>query len=64
LGKEKKFVKVDLEKLLLVMLENLEVQKEQIRLLREQNELLVGYNHKLMRELAEMRVGSYTGIGS
>jgi hypothetical protein len=35
---EKKFVKVDLEKLLLVMVENLEVQKEQIRLLREQND--------------------------
>ena len=58
---EKKFVKVDLERLLLVMVENLEVQKEQIRLLREQNELLVGYNHKLMKEIAELRVGSYVG---
>lgn len=45
---------IDLERIVLVQLENLNAQSEHIRLIREKNELLLKYNHKLIDEISEM----------
>ena len=45
--------KSDLERLVLIQLENLNAQGEHIDLLKEQNELLVKYNHKLIDEMTD-----------
>lgn len=47
------YKKSDLEKLVAVQLDNLNAQGEHIRLIKEQNELLVKYNHKLIDELSD-----------
>jgi hypothetical protein len=48
-----RYTKSDLEKLISVQLQNLNTQAEHIRLIKEQNEILVKYNHKLIEELSE-----------
>ena len=48
-----RYKKSDLEKLVLIQLENLNAQGEHIQLIKEQNELLVKYNHKLIDELSD-----------
>ena len=48
-----KYTKVDLEYLVFKQLQNLNAQGEHIRLIKEQNELLVKHNHKLMSELSD-----------
>ena len=45
--------KGDIEKLILIQLENLNAQGEHIRLIKEQNELLLKHNHKLIGELSD-----------
>lgn len=48
-----KYKRADLEKIILIQLENLNVQGEHIRLIKEQNELLLKYNHKLIDKLSD-----------
>lgn len=48
-----KYKKAELERILLTQLENLNAQGEHIRLIKEQNELLLKHNHKLIEELSE-----------
>ena len=48
-----RYKKTDLEKLILIQLENLNAQGEHIQLIKEQNKLLVKYNHKLIDELSD-----------
>lgn len=48
-----KYRKADLERIVMVQLENLNAQGEHIELIKEQNELLVKYNHKLIDELSD-----------
>jgi hypothetical protein len=45
--------KTELEKIILTQVENLNAQGEHIRLIKEQNELLLKHNHKLMSELSD-----------
>jgi len=47
-----KYTKADLEYLVFKQLQNLNVQGENIRLIKEQNELLLKHNHKLMSNLS------------
>ena len=47
------YKKSDLEKIVMTQLENLNAQEKHIDLLKEQNELLVKYNHKLINELTD-----------
>lgn len=49
----KRYTKSELEKLIMVQLQNLNTQGEHIRLIKEQNELLLKYNHKLIDELSD-----------
>ena len=48
-----RYKKEDLERLVMIQLENLNAQGEHIQLIKEQNELLVKYNHKLIDELSD-----------
>ena len=48
-----KYTKADLEYLVFKQLQNLNVQGENIRLIKEQNELLLKHNHKLMSNLSD-----------
>jgi len=48
-----KFLKRDLERIIMDQLENLNTQSEHILLIKEQNELLVKYNHKLIDKLSD-----------
>ena len=48
-----RYKKSDLERLVLIQLENLNAQGEHIQLIKEQNELLVKYNHKLIDEMTD-----------
>jgi len=48
-----RYKKSDLEKLVLIQLDNLNAQGEHIQLIKEQNELLVKYNHKLIDKLSD-----------
>ena len=47
------YKKSDLERIVMTQLENLNAQGEHIELIKEQNELLVKYNHKLIDELSD-----------
>ena len=47
-----RYKKADLERIVLTQLENLNAQGKHIQLIKEQNELLVKYNHKLIDELS------------
>ena len=47
------YKKSDLERIVMTQLENLNTQGKHIDLLKEQNELLVKYNHKLIDELSD-----------
>jgi hypothetical protein len=49
----KGYSKNDLERLVMTQLENLNAQGEYIRLIKEQNELLLKYNQKLKDELSD-----------
>lgn len=48
-----KYSKEELERMLLIQFENLNAQGEHISLIKEQNELLLKYNHKLINRLSE-----------
>jgi len=48
-----RYNKPDLENIIMTQLENLNVQGEHIRLIKEQNELLLKQNHKLIGELSD-----------
>jgi len=48
-----KYKKSDLERIVLIQLENLNAQGEYIRLIKEQNTLLIKYNHKLVEKLSD-----------
>ena len=47
------YTKADLEYLVFKQLQNLNVQGEHIRLIKEQNEFLLKHNHKLMSNLSD-----------
>lgn len=47
-----KYTKSDLESIVYTQLENLNAQKEHIDLIRQQNELLLKHNHKLINEIS------------
>ena len=47
------YKKSDLERIVMIQLENLNAQGEHIQLIKEQNELLIKYNHKLIDELSD-----------
>lgn len=46
------YTKKDLERLVMTQLENLNAQGEHIRLIKEQNDLLLKYNNKLIDQLS------------
>ena len=48
-----RYNKSELEKTIMIQLENLNAQGEHIDLLKVQNELLIKYNHKLIDEMAD-----------
>jgi hypothetical protein len=48
-----RYKKEDLERLIMIQLENLNAQGEHIQLIKEQNELLVKFNHKLIDEMTD-----------
>jgi len=48
-----KYNKADLERIVITQLENLNAQGEHIRLIKEQNSLLLNYNHKLVEKLSD-----------
>lgn len=48
-----RYNKPDLENIIMTQLENLNVQGEHIRLIKEQNELLLKHNYKLIDELSD-----------
>jgi hypothetical protein len=48
-----RYNKSELERTIMIQLENLNAQGEHIDLLKEQNELLIKYNHKLIDELSD-----------
>jgi hypothetical protein len=48
-----KYTKRELEKLIMIQLQNLNAQAEHILLIKEQNELLLKYNHKLIDEMSD-----------
>ena len=48
-----KYRKSDMEIIILTQLENLNALGEHIRLIKEQNSLLLKYNHKLIEQLSD-----------
>ncbi|MCB9448707.1 MAG: hypothetical protein H6585_10220 [Flavobacteriales bacterium] len=48
-----RYTKDQLEILLYKQLENLDAMNEHVRLVKEQNEMLLTYNHKLIEKLSE-----------
>ena len=51
----KKYKKEHLEDIIYTQLENLNAHNDYIKLLKEQNELLIKFNHKLMKEITEAK---------
>ena len=48
-----KYSKTELERLVITQLENLNAQSEHIQLIKEQNEILLKHNHKLIELLSD-----------
>jgi len=48
-----RYKKEDLERIVMTQLENLNAQGKHIQLIKEQNELLLKYNHKLIDEMTD-----------